>query len=461
MSLDADDMRIHVLGIGSIGSLFAFHLRRALPESTPVSLIVRKRRVYQNINEDQGQSIRVERDGHTEHMGGFDREVWEVASDQLFSLMYDRRGRVKASTDKASDPYMDVFHLSKEELKARGRPKQPEIGKATTIDSLIITCKAPSTLPALQRLVPRLHSNSTIVLLQNGMGVYDSIVDRLFPDPNKRPHFVLASTTHGVWAKGPLSVVHAGVGNFSFGIVPDPRGRRDHEASLQHGFERLQLSDISSDPRNDLEFRTLHGTIQALLTLTDLNPIWDPIQWLNVKLLKKLCVNCCVNPITAIMNITNGELLGSADAYYMLRSVCREANAVFRAQARAEDALVPATVALAHLHPHKLEEEVTRVIGHTSRNFSSMLQDMRNGKPTEIEYMNGYLMRMGQKYGVPTPVNNLLRSMVRLKSSIGQATELPGAEKWWHPLSDLPRAKPPPPTKLTAKPPPFKRFSML
>ncbi|KZT57824.1 hypothetical protein CALCODRAFT_555102, partial [Calocera cornea HHB12733] len=451
MSLDADDMRIHVLGIGNIGSLFAFHLRRALPASSPIALILRKHDSIKRLNDDQGNSVRVERDGHTETATGYEREVWDVKSDQVFSLMYDRRGAAKPQVEqKPLDPYMDVFRIPG--TRPPGRPNKPDYGTANTIDSLILTVKATSALSALQRIVPRLHSNSTIVLLQNGMGVYDQLVDRLFPDPEKRPHFVLASTTHGAWQKGALHVVHAGMGDFSFGIVPDPLGRRDYEASLKNGFSSLQLSDISADPKNDPEFRTLHGTIQALLSLTDLKPVWDPYEWLQVKLMKKLCVNCCVNPLTALMDVTNGELLGSVDAYNLLRMVCHEAWEVFRAHAQAAGPPTTTNLVMANLYPAKLEEEVTRVIGHTAKNFSSMLQDIRNGRVTEIEYMNGYLIRLGRQYGLQTPVNHTLRSMVRLRCTLGAPTQMLGAMKYWHPLRSIPLAPRPPLSPLTAPP---------
>ncbi|EJT99975.1 hypothetical protein DACRYDRAFT_23507 [Dacryopinax primogenitus] len=325
-------------------------------------------------------------------------------------------------------------------MKQRRVPKwrQPEVGQAHPIESLILTCKAPSTLSALQRLVPRLSSNSTIVLLQNGMGVYEQLVERLFPDPEKRPHFVLASTSHGVWARGPLNVVHAGLGDFSFGIVPDPQKRRDYEASLKSGFSHLQLADISTNPAEDPQSRTLHATIHALLSLKDLNPHWESMPNMHLKLLRKLCVNCCVNPLTAIMNVTNGELLGSTEAYSILRAICKEASAVFRAHSESGDSYLPATLAMAHLTSPKLEEETMRVIGHTSRNFSSMQQDIKNGKiPTEIEYMNGYLCRLGQQYDVPTPANNMMRQMVKFKSSVGKPTPLPPVMKYWHPLGSF------------------------
>lgn len=62
-----------------------------------------------------------------------------------------------------------------------------------------------------------------------------------------------------------------------------------------------------------------------------------------------------------------------------------------------------------------LEEEVVRVAQLTKNNVSSMLQDVRRGKTTEIDYINGYLVTLGRELGVRTPTNVVLCDLVRMK----------------------------------------------
>ena len=69
----------------------------------------------------------------------------------------------------------------------------------------------------------------------------------------------------------------------------------------------------------------------------------------------------------------------------------------------------------AALSPAALEEQVLRVADLTKGNVSSMLQDVRSGRRTEVEYINGYIDDLGAEYGVPTPVNATLRNLVKLK----------------------------------------------
>ena len=71
----------------------------------------------------------------------------------------------------------------------------------------------------------------------------------------------------------------------------------------------------------------------------------------------------------------------------------------------------------------EIEAEFVRVARLTSVNFSSMLQDIRGGRETEINYMNGYLSRMGRKYGIQTPVNDMLRTLVKMKGVMPSGDE--------------------------------------
>ena len=58
-------------------------------------------------------------------------------------------------------------------------------------------------------------------------------------------------------------------------------------------------------------------------------------------------------------------------------------------------------------------QKVESVCKATSANVSSMLQDVLNNKRTEIDYINGAIMRQGKALGIPTPVNEVLTNLVK------------------------------------------------
>jgi len=65
-----------------------------------------------------------------------------------------------------------------------------------------------------------------------------------------------------------------------------------------------------------------------------------------------------------------------------------------------------------------LEREVLRVANLTRGNMSSMLSDVRKNNPTEVDFLNGYLVRLGEQYGISMPVNKALVQLVMMRSTI-------------------------------------------
>ena len=107
---------------------------------------------------------------------------------------------------------------------------------------------------------------------------------------------------------------------------------------------------------------------------------------------RKLAVNCAINPLSALLGVTNGALLGEPEPRATLMAAAREVGAVAKARGIDMGADDPADLAL----------EVARL---TAGNLSSMLQDLRRGVTTEIESMNGAVEREGRRLGIATPVN--------------------------------------------------------
>jgi 2-dehydropantoate 2-reductase len=430
-------MRFHVLGVGSIGTLVAHHLRRAIPESDKLSLIIRKGRTGFK-PDDAPRSLVVEFEGiRSQVRGGFQTEYAEPQSEATFQLVQsNKHQRSRNQTQNAQQLLQKENGL---EMDEKGGP----------IESLIVATKATRTLQAIRQCGGRITPNSTIVFLQNGMGLYESVVENLFPYAENRPNIILATTTHGAWKKRDITtshhVVHAGNGDLHFAIVPDSRSEsRDFERSFWNvssttPVERriLSLGDIEDDPpsartADDPKYVSLRKTVEALLSL-DLNTKWLPMAQLQIKLRQKLAINSSVNPLTALVGCRNGDLLGSAYSKGIIQSTCQEASSVFREATFQSDGSDgeslfgggnAAAGGLQALSAGILESETFRVIKKTGANYSSMVLDMERGQALEIDYMNGYLSRMGAAYQVPTPTVDALRRAVLLKASLRRVTDL-------------------------------------
>lgn len=223
---------------------------------------------------------------------------------------------------------------------------------------LLVTTKAWQTLAALEAIAAELTTDVSIVLLQNGMGGEEPIAAR-FPGARLYP----AVTTDGVWREQPFTVRRTGVGTTwvgrNDGAAPDERDR--------HLFESLPRAALTIEYSRDIRTR----------------------QW------QKLAVNCIINPLTAIAGCRNGELSGRVDLEQLLPALAVEIAAVGGADGIA---LTAANIAT----------QTREVLTATAANRSSMLQDIEAGRPTEIDYINGYVCRRAQLHGIAVPENRQL-----------------------------------------------------
>jgi 2-dehydropantoate 2-reductase len=113
----------------------------------------------------------------------------------------------------------------------------------------------------------------------------------------------------------------------------------------------------------------------------------------------KLIVNCAYNALSAITQLPYGRLVSNAGIPELMRDVTDECLAV----ARAAQVNVPGD----------MHETVRRIAQTMGGQYSSTAQDLSRGKKTEIEHLNGYVVRKGDALGVPTPVNRTLLALVQ------------------------------------------------
>ncbi|WP_119069479.1 ketopantoate reductase family protein [Aggregatilinea lenta] len=121
----------------------------------------------------------------------------------------------------------------------------------------------------------------------------------------------------------------------------------------------------------------------------------------------KLVVNASINPLTAVLRVQNGVLLDSAWAHDLMVEAAREVAAVAAAQG----------VALPFADAGVYAERAAEM---AALNRSSMLQDVLRGAATEIEMINGAVMRLGAASGVETPAVRTLYRLVKALEDTAQ-----------------------------------------
>lgn len=221
----------------------------------------------------------------------------------------------------------------------------------------LVLVKSWQTRRVAQQLKQCLARDGVALTLQNGVGNRETLVDVL-----GAPRVALGVTTLGANLQEPGCVVAAGEGEISVGI--------------HFGIQPL-----------------LDMLLQAGFKVEDA-PDPDILLW------SKLVINAAINPLTALLRVTNGELLERPTARALMASLAREAAAVAAAQG----------MRLPYTDPFAIAEEVAR---RTASNRSSMLQDVLRGTPTEIDAICGAIVRAGEQNDMPAPVNHTIWQLVK------------------------------------------------
>ncbi|KAF3936904.1 hypothetical protein ABW19_dt0206628 [Dactylella cylindrospora] len=350
--------RIFVLGCGNIGCLVA-HSLRSLRNPPPVTLLLHRQET-RYFFQKQGHAIRVERDGIATLVRGFDHEL----------------------TDRSYLSSLGVF-----------RPEP--------IRSLIVATKAHYTVTALRSVHDRLNKDSTIVLLQNGMGVVEEINDKIFPNPNERPNMVIGVTSHGAHHAHHFNIIHAGGGKIDLGVIPRDLGN----SGVEIPNVPPRLEDFEASTRE---------TLSQLLQCYDLAYSVASYPEILSLQLEKLAINAVINALSVMFDCYNGQLLYSYPISRLMRLIIFEVSKVVAAMPE----LKQVHTRELRFAPERLERLAVGIAKKTSVNISSMLQDVRAGKMTEVDYINGYVVNKGAELGIPCAVNFMLREMVKARVQI-------------------------------------------
>lgn len=251
------------------------------------------------------------------------------------------------------------FHTS---IKATANPAEIRSAKM-----FLVCVKAGDTEAAASRLKGIISAESCFLTLQNGLGNVEKLGE-LFGEER-----VFAGvTTHGATLLGVGHVRHAGHGKIWLGPMAEtaPGGvvvqdSRELPAALNRaGLQALEVTDIQT-------------------------VIW-----------RKLLANVGINALTAILRVPNGELLNLPESRKLMARAVAEAVEMARLNG-------------VHLHAPEEIEKVKDVCRSTATNISSMLQDVRRQRKTEINYINGAVVHMAARHGVAAPVNEVLTALVR------------------------------------------------
>ncbi|MED5239100.1 MAG: 2-dehydropantoate 2-reductase [Pseudomonadota bacterium] len=222
-----------------------------------------------------------------------------------------------------------------------------------SIDFLLVAVKTPYSAAALAPVTSHLHTGSQVLRLQNGLGALDG----LLPD---NLTVLEAVSTSAVKGQHPHHQIVAENLTWLGGQANPP----DWLATLQAHWPNLQWADEIHTP-----------------------------QW------QKLVANAVINPLTAIYDVPNGEIVDDPELRKRAERICAEADRVLQA--------------LDPTWPAQSIENVLAVARATAGNTSSMRADRQRGAETEIEVINGWIVKQANRLGLEVPENQAVMDVLK------------------------------------------------
>lgn len=242
-----------------------------------------------------------------------------------------------------------------------------DLSKIPPVKLALFLVKSWQTERAAKQLVQVLDPEGIVLTLQNGLGNLE-VLGKILGDKRAAQ----GVTTYGATLIGPGVVRPGGEGIISVQTRPelDPL----IQCLKQSGFSIQKVEDLSK-------------------------LVWS-----------KLIINVAINPITALLNVKNGQLLDNKSSKELMSLAAREASDVARVLG----------IELGYEDPVSAAKAVAAA---TAENISSMLQDIRRGATTEIDALCGAVVRVGRSVNVKTPVNEIMLLLIQARERLKRISE--------------------------------------
>jgi len=236
-----------------------------------------------------------------------------------------------------------------------------------TPEVVLLTVKSYDTEAACHHLRHLVGDDTMVVSLQNGLDNIEKIKQVM-----GQKHLIAGVTTQGVLFEEPGVITHTGIGTTQLG----------------------ELDGAPSERLQNLIYVFNKAGLHTQMSTDITGEIW-----------RKAIINSSINPLTAFFGCQNGYLLENPVLEKTVEAICTESSIIAAHEG------IPVS-------PEEMIPRTKEVIQETALNSSSMLQSIQQGKRTEIDSINGALMRKGLGRNIDVSLNRILVELLTSFNSI-------------------------------------------
>lgn len=248
-----------------------------------------------------------------------------------------------------------------------------DISNIPVQDLILITTKSTDTKIVAERIKPLVGKDTIIVSLQNGIGNEE----------------ILQEICGKEKVLGGMVII---------------------------GFELLEYGHVKVTVFADkikigeMNYKLSERVEKVVKIFNDANLPTDGVDNIKQLLWGKVLYNSCLNPLGAILDVNYGKLI-QPNTWSIIQQIIKEIFMVAKKE----------MIGLSWKNPEEYEEVLkNKLLPATASHHSSMLYDIRKGRKTEIDFLNGKIVELGLKHSIPTPVNSMLCNLIKFKESLNQ-----------------------------------------
>lgn len=273
-------------------------------------------------------------------------------------------------------------------------------GQGNYISQLISAKSRP--IQALSWIKHRLDKRSTILLLRQGPEILQELNEKVFPDPETRPTYMLGCVSHGLYPRDP-----------GFGLELHRAGTTylctaHHDYTVAKAGRQTYFSGLPTSTRY---------LLGILTSSPELHSAYFPYLRWQILHFERLAVDAVIGPLTAIFDCLNGELLYNSHVTRITRLLLSEISLIIRSLPELQGFPSLET----RFDPDRLEKLVIAILTKTTdSNSVTTRRAVQMDRDTRMLNLNGYLVKRGEELGISCVSNYMVMRMVLAKALIGR-----------------------------------------
>ncbi|KAF4979369.1 hypothetical protein FZEAL_4410 [Fusarium zealandicum] len=265
---------------------------------------------------------------------------------------------------------------------------KPDKTDKSHIDQLVVTGRGFEAVKAVRSVKDRVDENTSICLLNDGMGVLEQVREEIFKGTRREPNFLLGHMSHAL------------VFNRNRGSVKELKAGRTVLTKAD------AVLETTKDLHASLDRTDFMRSLQKVTSLRATTSRYD--EWLRFKL-PSMIFTAAVEPVCVLLEMPYNGLLYNRSAQSMMNKLLDEMSMLVQNLPEVEGS----PQLQAFLRGEGLKKFCYRRITGKSMAPSDLLKRVEKGLQTDMNYQNGYFLKRASTLGIDMPTNQMMVQMIR------------------------------------------------